>query len=500
MATWDDRNTVLIRTPESYEWKESVIGFSLDGTLIRNKTGNPIPRNEKDWEFIYSNTLDKLVEISKFVSVVIIAHDKRIGAGKISKSTYRKRVDRIMDVFSHKGIECIVIVSTRMNCFSKPHTKLWKLLMSLYQRARRSPPVAKKSIYVGDMGGHLASKTGSIWDAQPKDSAYYDRAFAHNIGMRYWSPHVFFNMELYDSKLNPKDFSLRPSTAKKVLSDDDDDDDELSDSKPKILENAISKIIGPTVTPSSTRMASKLPSTVTPSSRTAKAAQTTKMPYRQWSYKEALSRDELDDFVLTHTAEETNPADIEVVLDKFASAHIMVIFIGPSGSGKSTLAAKLPNMIQNRNRKRGNILNTCFTVDPNELGSKRRCVKTVKEHIKGEADIIIDACNPSMFERREYIGLIGDGSYAVLIIKMEMADRLAHHMTCMRVETTDSFTMEETPLTSYVAYNKKYQDPTEDEIGDYGSDSDSDNENNEIAMIRFTPPLPSSHPAFWLIY
>lgn len=206
MAEWQDRNTVLIRTPSVYDWKPSVIGFSLDGTLVRNKSGNPLPRNEKDWVFIHDNTLDKLVEVSQFASIVIITHDKRIGLGKIGKHVYRNRVDRIATELHKVGVECIAIVGTRMNCFSKPHTKLWKLLQSMYERARKPAPVAAKSIYVGDMGGHLASKQGSVWGTQTKDVAYYDRAFAHNVGMRYWSPHVFFHIEKYDSKLNPKDF------------------------------------------------------------------------------------------------------------------------------------------------------------------------------------------------------------------------------------------------------------------------------------------------------
>lgn len=490
---WEDRNTVLLRIPNNYSWKQNVISFSLDDTLIRNKTGNVVPRNEKDWEFIYPDTIEKIVSYSEFASIAIITHDKRIGAGKIGKHVYKNRLDNVLDELRYAGVECIAIVGTCMNCFSKPHTKLWKLLLSTYERAKKPLPITNKCIYVGNMGGHLASKAGSVWGNQPKDAGYYDRAFAHNVGMRYWSPHVFFNIDMYDPKLNPKDYPLRPAIKKideTTAASDSDNDDETEHKSSIPTVNAISAVLGSTITPSKSNVAQNgknVLSTVTPSRTMKKNGVTQKIPFRQSAYGDALSREELEEAMLLHTAEETRLSDVENAIRKLTNPHIMIILVGQPGSGKTVLTSKLVGLLQKRNIERGNVLGCVFVIN-SETGTARKCVRVAQEHIRGEADIVIDACNPSVADRRKYLSLLANESYSVLIIKMEMSDRLARHMTCLRVEHTTSFTLEETPTTAYTAYNKKYQDPTDEEM------------DGDIMMISYTPPMPSSDIAFWYTY
>lgn len=507
---WQDRHTVMIKLPadnKAFKWKESTICFSLDGTLVKTKTGNAIPRNDKDWEFIYDNTVMKLREMNKYASIVIMSCEKNIGAGKISKHIYQKRVCSILDALEQGGVYPIVIISTKSNKFSKPYSGLWRVLKSLYDRCNASLNHAL-SIYVGAMGGHAASSITSVWGQLAKDKGHYDRAFAHNVGMRYKHPDVFFNVEMYNHKLNPKDFSLRPVRKLKITNRHYDDDNDANTDVDVNMDNETKTqnpiaILGPVVSMSGRDRITGggLGSTITPSKKTAAATKSElanehhqhqqRIPYRQWKYGDSvLTRDELDELVLTHTAEQTSLGSITSIIEKFKSARLMIILVGPPGSGKSTLASILREYIL---RRRKSLMETCFIVNPVELKSKRKAVKIAGDHIRGEASVIIDGYNSSSAERAEYIQLVHDENYAVVIIKMEISDRLAYHLNCFNVETSNEFDKDTIPLASYVTYNKKYQDPDMVECSDRDVDV-------EAAIIKYTPRLPSDNGAFWFIY
>jgi DNA 3'-phosphatase len=460
---WQERHTVLIKIPEKWTWKEAVIGFSLDGTLIETKTGNPIPSNERDWKWIFKNTVQKLSELNSHASLVILTHDHRIGKGQLSKQIFCKRLDNVLLELSQNHIEVLVICGTKPNCFSKPFTRLWSLLLSIYKRYNKhSVPDVKKSIYVGEMGGHLASKSDSIWGNLPKDSYYYDRAFSHNIGLRYWAPDVFFNRDKYNMQLNPKDFPLSPTKVNNAGADELKSNNNVKD--------PISALLGPTIT-NSTESSSPI------------AVAKKLIPLRQWSYKGALQTDELEDIKNTNS-EDMMPTNVIIdTLRKFASKRIMVIIIGAPGSGKSTVANLIYEDIMARNAEKKDIFSSCFIVS---TSTHKQTMRVLREHIKGGADIIIDMCNPSSVSRREYVSLTKGRSYGVLFVKMEITDRLAQHFNHMSVETTNDFSREVIRSNMYVAYNKKFQDPSEDEA-------------DEIAMVRYVPTIKDDY-SYWLIY
>jgi DNA 3'-phosphatase len=466
---WQEKHTVLFRENDRYDWKENAVCFSLDQVLVKTRSDKSIPRNDKDWEFKYANTVDRLQKCKKTgYSIIILTNDKSIGMGKISKSVYCQRIDNILEVLSGVGVEPLVIIGTKNNSFSKPYTRLWKVLVSMYKREGKKINAAS-SIYVGEMGGRLASKVGSVWGQQSKDPSYEDRAFSKNIGLRYFSSHEFFNQNLYDFKLNPESYPLTPAPKKVAVvtaTDSDNDNDNDSDDgvkkKGKKGKKPIEDIQLDTIT----------------------GKEETLMPRRRYTFGDALMSDELKELELVYKDEAVPISEINDKLLLFKSPYILVIFIGPPGSGKSTLARHVLEMINKRSRALGRD-DCCFIINK---GTVKGTVAEMKRHIKGGADIIIDRCCPSTADRMMYLNLIHNHDYGVLIIKMEISDRLSKHLTCVRIETSSQLDIEPVPASAYIKYNKKFQDPSETEYS------------GEIAMIRYTPILNTSEPAFWFLY
>ena len=71
---------------------------------------------------------------------------------------------------------------------------------------------------------------------------------------------------------------------------------------------------------------------------------------------------------------------------------------------------------------------------------------------------------------------------------MDMSDRMAKHLTHVRVQNSTNADDMATPATAYVSYNKKYQDPTDSEAPDA-----------EIALVKYRP-LIMINPSFKFIY
>lgn len=447
---WEYRNTVLIRLPKDnepcFEWKQSVIALEFDGVLVQSRSKGQ-SRKIADFELLHP--LDLLKEQSKYASIVIISNQKSVGAGKLSKSLMQARFDKFMEVAAAQDIPCIGLFATCENCFAKPHTGLWKLLASMYVRNRYHVPDPKMSIYVGCNAGRLTTYTNSIWGANTKDAGYEDRAFASNNNLKFWTSDVFFHLSDYDLKLNPRDYPLRVASKKEKKEESVTDrlDPNRIIKKMSLKKQEILPIIK-------------------------------KKPTRQWEYpSDVIRRDELDELVEIHNQSASSLTNIAKALKKFESTMVMVLMIGPPGSGKSTLAEHICKMLTLDYK-------SCFIVS----GTKRSCQKLVREYIRNEVNFIVDNCNQSAAIRGEYINMIKNEGYAVLMVDVKISDRLARHLSYFRTETSTDFSICDIPYTSYTSFNKKYEPAAPGEFS------------GELQIIEWTTTLPHDKPQFWMIY
>ncbi len=437
---WEYRNTVLIRTPKDnepkFQWHSSVLAFEFDGVLIQSKAQSKVIA---DFELLHP--LDSLKEYTSGVSIVVLSNQKNVGTGKISKALMQARFDKFIEAASALGIPCIGLFSTKTNCFCKPHTGLWRLLTSMYIRKGRDPPDPKSSVYVGNNAGRIATYSTSIWGANPKDISYIDRAFASNIGIKFWTPDAFFNITEYDLKLNPRDFPV------KVL--------KKKEEKTKPVELDPNRVI-----------------------KKNKSVTTKKKPTRQWEYPaDVMKRDELDELVSMHKASASSMKSISDAIKKFESTMIMVLLIGPPGSGKSTIAEYVKNLLSSDYK-------SCFIVS----GLKSTCKKAIKEYLRNEVNFIVDNCNQSAAMRKEYIDLVKNEGYAVLMIDIKISDRLARHLSFYSTEVSSDFSHCDVPNATFAAFNKKYDPASSDEI------------DGELPIVEWITTLPYTSPQFWMIY
>lgn len=452
-SQWLVQRTTHIRKPSVYGWHESVVCFNLEGTLIKTKSGNKTPKDAADWELIHEKTVEVLKRLQN-VSFAIISHERELGLGKISLDVFKRRIDSFCTYMATQNIHFYVLCSTLDNCLCKPHTRLWHVLCSIYKRHRSSPPSEIRSIYVGHLGGHLSSSATSVWGVQKKDSSSIDRAFANNIGCQYHHPDVFFNKEKYDLRADPSTFKRQPRLA-------------ITATTQQIGE---SEGLGSTIT------------------GRVEVKSEQKIPKRQWAYKNTLHGDELKDMVSEYPTSNVFLQEIQQIMNNLAPSKIMTIMIGPPCSGKTSYADLMHKALQIRYKSMQKPLNKCFIV---QTSTHKSALKEIKQHIEGQADIIVDACNASSAGRADIISLCKDFNYAVIMLYMDIDKRLSVHLSHVRVELDKTYEL--TPVTekSIVAYNKKFNEP---------STSEGEQFDVPVVILNIRPLFDLQNAAFWYIY
>lgn len=108
---------------------------------------------------------------------------------------------------------------------------------------------------------------------------------------------------------------------------------------------------------------------------------------------------------------------------------IIIIMCGSPGSGKSTLS-KIINQLNN---------NSFEIINQDTLKSKAKCIKSFKEFINKNKNIIVDNTNPSLKVRKTYIELIPD-NYIKIIYFLNIPKNISkHNMIYRSIITNNNF-------------------------------------------------------------
>lgn len=157
--------------------KKKVIGFDLDYTLIKTKSGLTFPKGPNDWQWWNTNVKKTLKKYNKTHKLVIFTNQGGIVMGMKSHDNFTTKMDAI---FADLGfqIETFACVGRNSPC-RKPDKAMW----NLFTNNSTDNKSYKDAIYVGDAAGRETDHSDS------------DKKFAENIGISFQTPEEFFGEE-----------------------------------------------------------------------------------------------------------------------------------------------------------------------------------------------------------------------------------------------------------------------------------------------------------------
>lgn len=195
--SWYYRNTVLMYTSDDFQYKPNIGCFGLKNTICKNI-------DNKNWDLWNPNILEKFRLINeKGGSIVFISDqsDIDLNALKAKFCRFVKKLtidDKSVAGETPKYIPIMALFAMKKNCYRKPFTNLWNILLIVYKKEKKAPPDIKSSIYVGGRdGGIFLSNWKEVKQNRNvvknfKNRSDNDRAFANNVGLQFSSAKAFF--------------------------------------------------------------------------------------------------------------------------------------------------------------------------------------------------------------------------------------------------------------------------------------------------------------------
>ena len=160
---------------------KKIIGFDLDSTLIKTKSGAKFPKSFDDWIYQYDNINSELNRIKNNYNLVIFTNQKGINTLDDIKN-FEKKINQI---YNDLGFEISIFISTEDDIYRKPHTGMYKLFLELNNFKDEDIDLL---IYCGDAAGR-------IYKSKDKDFSISDYYFAFNIDAEFKLPEDLFKQK-----------------------------------------------------------------------------------------------------------------------------------------------------------------------------------------------------------------------------------------------------------------------------------------------------------------
>ena len=448
---------VVIRFPDPrknepyFDYCTKVAAFNLDNTIMESKP--KLIFNRFAFDFMFQNCIQKIQDLHKSgYSIVIISDQDAISRGFMTIEDLQYKFNYLVGMLADKRVPVIGIFTTKNNCFKKPHTRTWKLLMKLYAATNKSIDM-KESFYVGNLAGRVAKTPFK------KDFDYVDRAFAHNLGLEFKVPEQIFRHSV----------EAREFKYENIMDDKEKDE---------IIVFEYERY------------------------RRSPFFHTNGHDYGLLSYCYNQSK-KMMSVVLPVIPENS---DEKIATTKIVSSNnvvsFMIIMVGPPSCGKTFLANCLGKRISKKvigpDGKESTTSPIIVIEDKHKIESggkplsKTQRDSLIDECIRQQRIIILDSNYASHESRNPYLEKAVEYNLPVFFFKFDTPYKICRHFNHMKFEATKDYTKE--PLTPYVfkKYNRTYQPP---DISIYKHDFPSLN-----ALIVNIPTLIIDSKAFRNIY
>lgn len=195
------------------------MGFDIDDTIIRTKSGKTFATSSSDWLFWHPSVPQKLQEAhNNGFKIVFFSNQGGIGKGQTTAAVFKSKLNAVL---AEIPVPVQIYASTENGKYRKPSIGMWGMFSKGGNQGVRADP--KVSCYVGDAAGR-----GKDWaPGKKKDFSDSDRKFAINLEMDFKTPEEFFlgqapvafKLEGADPRLHKKNINgplFEPSTAKLV--------------------------------------------------------------------------------------------------------------------------------------------------------------------------------------------------------------------------------------------------------------------------------------------
>jgi bifunctional polynucleotide phosphatase/kinase len=172
-----------------------VCAFDLDGTLITTKSGYQFARSAQDWQWLYTNTLDRLRAIARPDTWIVIISNQKLTSGARGATDKRRLVENKLRNVYHA-------LTTAL-----PNAQITFYAALAVDRYRK-PSTGIFEDYILDVSGAPGASFTYIGDAAGRagDHADSDRKFAYNVhlflqwskqraSVRFYTPEEYFLRE-----------------------------------------------------------------------------------------------------------------------------------------------------------------------------------------------------------------------------------------------------------------------------------------------------------------
>ncbi len=171
---WEENEHLLVyNLPKKNNKIKRIIGFDLDSTLIKTKSGKKYAVSKDDWEYNYSVVQDKVKNLPEDIYVIIVSNQKGLKS-KSQKDDYKYKIEHLD--FGRK----FTLFAALTDVYRKPSSHIFEKFIAPIGMRPDGPIRISSFMFVGDAAGRQG------------DFADSDRMFAENIRMRFPGVNVYF--------------------------------------------------------------------------------------------------------------------------------------------------------------------------------------------------------------------------------------------------------------------------------------------------------------------
>jgi bifunctional polynucleotide phosphatase/kinase len=188
-----------------------IAGFDLDFTIIKTKSGKPLPTSIDDYQMftdidVIKNRFHSLIN-DNFV-IVVFSNQKGLEK-HFTKDEYTKKILAIIDMIGkdETHISCGLTASRTSlttgkdipinwmfaledDYYRKPMTGMFEYFVNHIKKINKDLVIdIDNSFYCGDSAGR-------VYDKKTKDFSYTDMYFAHNCKLKFYTPEEFYQFRM----------------------------------------------------------------------------------------------------------------------------------------------------------------------------------------------------------------------------------------------------------------------------------------------------------------